>query len=183
MSRRLNPPPGWPPVPEGWTPPPGWQPDPAWPDPPPGWKLWIEDPGTRAGQVRAAIWTITGGTIVFIGSFFPFIHSADPYIYAIPPTPAATARFCGAVLAGLGVGMLARLRPHQLIFGILALVFAGLSSLTLVAFIAAGIVGNDQSNLYGATSGATYYPSVGIFFSILGCLPVAVGAVMSFRRR
>ena len=40
---RLNPPPGWPPVPQGWTPPANWQPDPSWPAPPPGWQLWIED--------------------------------------------------------------------------------------------------------------------------------------------
>jgi hypothetical protein len=45
---RLNPPPGWPPVPDGFVPPPGWQPDPSWPPPPPGWQLWLPDdtPGT-----------------------------------------------------------------------------------------------------------------------------------------
>jgi hypothetical protein len=43
MSRRFNPPPGWPPAPEGFEPPPGWQPDPSWPPPPPGWQFWIED--------------------------------------------------------------------------------------------------------------------------------------------
>lgn len=42
-KRRFNPPPGWPPAPEGWTPPPGWSPDPSWPDPPPGWQLWITE--------------------------------------------------------------------------------------------------------------------------------------------
>ena len=183
MSRRLNPPPGWPPVPEGWTPPPGWQPNPAWPDPPPGWVLWIEDPATRAWQVRAAIWAITGGALVFIGSLFPFLHSADPYMYAVTSTPAEMARFYGVVLVGLGVGMLARQRPPRLICGILALIFVGFAFLTLAGFIAAGFVGNDPSNLYGATSDATYYPSVGIIFAILGCLPVAVGAIMSFQRR
>ncbi len=183
MSRRLNPPPGWPPAPEGWTPPPGWQPDPAWPDPPPGWTLWIEDPATRARQVRAAIWAITGGALVFIGSLFPFLHSADPYLYIVTSTPAEEARFYGVVLAGLSLGMLARPRRPRLICGILALVFAGFAFLTLAGFIAAGLVGNDQSNSYGAPSGAIYYPSVGIIFSILGCLPVAVGAIASFRHR
>lgn len=43
MAARFNPPPGWPPSPEGWTPPPGWQPDPSWPAPPAGWQLWIEE--------------------------------------------------------------------------------------------------------------------------------------------
>ncbi len=40
MSYRLNSPPNWPAIPEGWVPPPGWQPDPAWPIPQ-GWQLWI----------------------------------------------------------------------------------------------------------------------------------------------
>lgn len=43
MARRFNPPPGWPPVPDGWTPPHGWKPDPSWPKPPKGWKLWVKD--------------------------------------------------------------------------------------------------------------------------------------------
>ena len=43
MGLRYNPPPGWPPAPEGFTPPPGWQPDPSWPAPPPGWQLWVND--------------------------------------------------------------------------------------------------------------------------------------------
>jgi hypothetical protein len=40
---RFNPPPGWPPAPEGFVPQPGWQPDPSWPAPPPGWRLWVDD--------------------------------------------------------------------------------------------------------------------------------------------
>lgn len=43
MAYRLNPPPGWPPLPDGFVPPPGWQPDPAWPPAPPGWQLWVQD--------------------------------------------------------------------------------------------------------------------------------------------
>lgn len=39
---RFNPPPTWPPVPQGWTPPAGWQPDPAWGPVPDGWQLWVE---------------------------------------------------------------------------------------------------------------------------------------------
>src|SRR5258708_38200786 len=41
LAHRLNPPPGWPAVPDGFVPPPGWQPDPAWPPPPPGCHLWF----------------------------------------------------------------------------------------------------------------------------------------------
>lgn len=42
----LNPPPGWPKAPPGWTPAPGWRPDANWPAPPPGWPLWLPD-GTK----------------------------------------------------------------------------------------------------------------------------------------
>ena len=49
MPYRLNPPPGWPPVPDGFVPPPGWQPDPAWPPAPPGWQLWVQDDTEAAG--------------------------------------------------------------------------------------------------------------------------------------
>jgi len=48
--RRFNPPPGWPPAPDGWTPPPGWSPDPSWPDPPPGWQLWITESNEQVDQ-------------------------------------------------------------------------------------------------------------------------------------
>ncbi len=41
MSWKFNPPPGWPPQPEGWLPPPGWAPDPNWPPAPPGWEFWV----------------------------------------------------------------------------------------------------------------------------------------------
>lgn len=54
MGLRLNPPPGWPPMPEGFTPQPGWQPDPSWPPAPPGWQLWIDD-----GQQQSAAPTVT----------------------------------------------------------------------------------------------------------------------------
>jgi len=56
---RLNPPPGWPLPPPGWSPPPGWTPDPSWPPAPQGWVLWVEDeqpeaasqPGSRLDDV------------------------------------------------------------------------------------------------------------------------------------
>lgn len=38
---RFNPPPGWPPFPEGWRPSAGWKPDRSWPAPPPGWEFWV----------------------------------------------------------------------------------------------------------------------------------------------
>jgi hypothetical protein len=49
VGMRLNPPPGWPPVPAGFAPQPGWQPDSSWPPPPPGWQLWVNDEQPPAG--------------------------------------------------------------------------------------------------------------------------------------
>ena len=43
MSKRFNPPPNWPPAPDGWAPPAGWRPDPAWGPAPAGWNFWVED--------------------------------------------------------------------------------------------------------------------------------------------
>jgi len=68
MGLRFNPPPGWPPAPEGFVPQPDWRPDPSWPPPPPGWRLWLDDapapaqpeapwaaqPGTPTGPRHAA---------------------------------------------------------------------------------------------------------------------------------
>ena len=51
MAARFNPPPGWPPAPQGWTPPPGWAPDPSWPAPPPGWQLWVDDAVPAVGAL------------------------------------------------------------------------------------------------------------------------------------
>lgn len=41
MTHRFNPPPSWPPAPEGWVPPHGWQPPADWPKPPENWQLWV----------------------------------------------------------------------------------------------------------------------------------------------
>jgi len=50
MPATFNPPPGWPPAPQGWLPSAGWQPDPSWPPPPEGWQFVLdqaaEDPQT-----------------------------------------------------------------------------------------------------------------------------------------
>ena len=57
MGLRYNPPPGWPPAPEGFIPPPGWQPDPSWPPAPPGWQLVVDDsqPATQASTQPAQV--------------------------------------------------------------------------------------------------------------------------------
>jgi hypothetical protein len=53
VGLRFNPPPGWPPAPEGFTPQPGWQPDPSWPQPPVGWQLWVNDDQPLADSSQA----------------------------------------------------------------------------------------------------------------------------------
>src|SRR5215469_14023985 len=47
VAMRFNPPPGWPPPPDGFAPDPGWRPDPSWPPAPPGWQLWVTDEPER----------------------------------------------------------------------------------------------------------------------------------------
>jgi Domain of unknown function (DUF4190)/Septum formation len=63
MGARFNPPPGWPPAPDGFRPDPGWQPDPSWPAAPPDWPLWIEDGQT--GTSRWAIVSLVAGLLGF----------------------------------------------------------------------------------------------------------------------
>ncbi len=64
MGYRLNPPPGWPPVPAGFVPPQGWQPDPSWPPAPPGWQLWVPD-DEEAGNAWPAAPALAPGVHYF----------------------------------------------------------------------------------------------------------------------
>ena len=187
-SVRLNPPPGWPPVPPGWTPPPGWQPDPSWPDPPPGWNLWIEDTAaTRTAatdaQTRAARWTIAGGGAAFLGSLLPFLSSPEPDLYTVNPAPKESAAFFGVMLAVLGVLMLARSNRVRLISGIAAFVMAGLAVLTLGGCILAGIVGADETDSLMGTVHVNFSPQIGIFISVLGCVAAGISAMTFFTHR
>lgn len=61
MGMRFNPPPNWPPAPDGYVPPPGWQPQPSWPPAPPGWPLWVDD-GNQPGAAWAPLGAPVGGT-------------------------------------------------------------------------------------------------------------------------
>ena len=47
---KFNPPPNWPPFPEGWVPPPGWQAPAEWPNPPWGWVVWLPDDSPPAAS-------------------------------------------------------------------------------------------------------------------------------------
>ena len=183
MATRLNPPPGWPSAPQGWTPPQGWQPDPSWPAPPPGWNLWVEDAAARDGRVRAARWIIAGGAAAFIGSLLPFLSSPQPDLYAVNSTPRDSAVFFGVILAVLGGVMLSRSGGRKRAGGILALVMAVLGVLDLGGFLLAGLVGADETDGLGDTVHVNFSPHIGIFLAILGCVAAGIGAIMSLRRR
>jgi hypothetical protein len=183
MATRLNPPPGWPSAPQGWTPPPGWQPDPSWPAPPPGWNLWVEDPAARDRQVRAARWIIAGGAAAVIGSLLPFLSSPQPELYAVNSTPKESAAFFGVILAALGVVLLARSVGRKRGWGIATLIVAILAVLDIGGFLLAGTVGSDQTDSFGDTVHVTFSPHIGIFVAVLGCAAAGIGAILSLRRR
>ena len=178
---RLNPPPGWPPVPPGWAPPPGWQPDPSWPDPPPGWNLWIKDTTARDWQLRAAGCVIAGGAAVFLGSLLPFVSPPQPDFYVISSAPKDTAAFFGIVLILLGGVMRARSRRAHVISGIIAFAVAGFTELILAGFIAAGLLGVDQTDDLFGTVHVTWSPQAGIIICALGCAAAGIGGILSFR--
>ena len=71
VSQRFNPPPGWPPAPQGWLPPPGWRPPASWPPLPHGWQLVVDEDQSAAGEdsVRKATngrsaWARLGALVV-----------------------------------------------------------------------------------------------------------------------
>src|SRR6202043_2832862 len=104
LAYRLNPPPGWPPVPDGFVPPPGWQPHPAWPPAPPGWQLWVQD-DTEARSTLPAAPPLTAGV---------HYHTAGPP--AAGPHGFAISLFLLGLLGGVllsvifGIVALSRLR-------------------------------------------------------------------------
>jgi hypothetical protein len=188
---RLNPPPGWPPVPAGWTPPANWQPDPSWPAPPPGWQLWIEDaaPAAATGRVATAVpvatakpaldaqtissyWAIGGGIALIIGAWIPFItvtastsFGAASDTFSMPTFLQLTSAIWGLILAGLGFGM--RKTP-------------GYSTALLVLAIL-GLIGYGAFTLFGLVGVWIFhfYPSIGLILSLLGNIAVFVGAQRS----
>ena len=100
LAYRLNPPPGWPPVPEGFVPPPGWQPDPSWPPLPPGWQLWVQDDTEASGTL-------------------PVVPPATPGLYryaADGPVPGTNGFAIASFVLGLLGGVLL-----SVIFGVVAL--------------------------------------------------------------
>jgi Domain of unknown function (DUF4190)/Septum formation len=86
VGLRYNPPPGWPPAPEGFVPPPGWEPDPSWPPAPPGWQLVVDDSQTLT-QVSSQPTTQANPLSPFSDATTPYAGPASPY--APPPSPYA----------------------------------------------------------------------------------------------
>ena len=87
MGYRFNPPPGWPPIPDGWMPPDGWQPDPSWPAAPEGWSYWVPD--TSAGAAQAGLSgssAASAASVASIASAPVRTRSGSPAVHAPHPT-------------------------------------------------------------------------------------------------
>jgi len=147
LAYRLNPPPGWPPAPDGFVPPQGWQPDPAWPPAPPGWQLWVQDDTQASSALPAA------------PALAPGIH----YYTADRPGSGTIGFAIAAFILGLFGGVLL-----SVIFGIVALnklrgrpqrgkgmAIAGLclSGLWVVGIVALLVVNAETASQRSATTG------------------------------
>lgn len=179
MGLRYNPPPGWPPAPEGFSPGPGWQPDPSWPPAPPGWQLWVNDdePTYGGAQYGGAQYGGSGGST-------PGYSEQPGYgspAYGTPPAYGApgynhpgTRPFSASAIISLIFGIIGGI-PIAIGFGIAALVriprrgqrgkglaIAGLV-LSGVWVIGAGVAlaGAGASNNNSPSAGASSPPSGG----------------------
>jgi hypothetical protein len=106
VGYRLNPPPGWPPVPDGFVPAPGWQPDPSWPAPPPGWQLWLPADGSSAPSSAPASPPPPAAPSPAPAAASPFA-SPSPVAAPLPsayPADGITAPYGGAGPYGAGAG-------------------------------------------------------------------------------
>lgn len=86
-QHRFNPPPGWPPMPAGWTPPPGWTKPADWPEPPPGWQLWVPAAGPQAQQKS---WLMRHKVLTALGAFIALILFISVAAAAAGPTDTTT---------------------------------------------------------------------------------------------
>lgn len=203
MVQHFNPPPGWPPVPPGWTPPPDWKPDPAWPEPPTGWQLWVDKPlggqaipwlpSTLTASFSAANYWMLGGSIALVlASMLPFVSLSGPaaYLaqaYLLQADIGATARLLIALygLAMVGLTFVAARTGSQR-KSPLPIVLLGMASLAIVGFLlflavgSAGVTGTG-AGLYGATVGIGYGPNIGVMLAIAGCVVVIASAIHLIR--
>lgn len=147
MAYRLNPPPGWPPLPDGFVPPPGWRPEPAWPPAPPGWPLWVEDDAPASSTLPVA------------PPLTPGVH----YYTADRPAPGtngfAIASFVLGVFGGVllsvifGIVALTKLRDRPQRGKGLAIAGLCLSGVWLVGVAAVLVVGHVTAAQRSATTG------------------------------
>jgi hypothetical protein len=116
VAMRFNPPPGWPPPPEGFTPDPGWRPDPSWPPAPPGWQLWVADEPER----DAAGGGLTPGYIGYGQA--PAPGGTGQWAGWAPPAP-LSAGTNGMAIAGFVLGLLG----FTVISAILGIIFGSIA--------------------------------------------------------
>jgi hypothetical protein len=116
VAMRFNPPPGWPPPPEGFTPDPGWQPDPSWPPAPPGWQLWVPDElGSDASSV------LTPGSVGYPrGPALADYGQQSAWDLPAPPPSGTNGMAIAAFVLGL-VGFVWICAILGIVFGIIAL--------------------------------------------------------------
>jgi hypothetical protein len=181
VGLRFNPPPGWPPVPEGFTPQPGWQPDPSWPPPPPGWQLWVNEDRLPAdpsqpinpGQPSAPPLPADGWGGQYGSGGTPYGDPNAPYesspgiAYGVPGRPPATGPTSGWAIASFVLGLLSVV-VLSVIFAFIALsrikrrghrgrglAIAGLalSGFWVVIVVAAIVVVNTGKATRSATTG------------------------------
>jgi hypothetical protein len=195
---RLNPPPGWPPVPQGWTPPANWQPDPSWPPPPPGWQLWVEDsaaPRPVATAVPAAAGMPAGvgmpGVAAVPRAGLPANAAAVNSLWAMGGGAAvligAWLPFVSVSAANLALGhftMPTSLQVTSALFG-LALTLLGLGlrknpgyGTVLLVLSILGLIGYVGFTAFGIVGIWIFHfaPSIGLILSILGCVAALVGS-------
>lgn len=195
---RFNPPPGWPPIPPGWTPPAGWRPDPSWPPPPAGWQLWVEDTGQLAYSTapasvaeRAARRAVGGGAAVALGSFLPFVYQpgvglltlVDVHVDLFDDHVAARPLPFLFGLALVGGALLMRTPRFQRTARAWTFIGAALGGCGYSLFAITGIVGISTDLGFGITAKVTWAPNIGLLMSIVGCVVVGVAAAQVIKNR
>jgi hypothetical protein len=193
VGLRFNPPPGWPPPPEGFVPGPGWQPDPSWPPPPPGWRLWVDDqqipgqarvpqqapPGTPPGP-----WPPAGPPQPAHGPVGAYPHPGSPGRPDAPAgQPPSSGKTSGWAITSFVLGLVGVVVLSP-IFGVLALrrikrtgqrgrglaiAGLGLSVAWIALFGVIGAVGNLGNATRSPTTGKiTHSGSLGVFSLAVG---------------
>lgn len=97
MAARFNPPPGWPPAPDGWLPPDGWQVPADLPAPPPGWQMVIDDEAP-AGALPVMPGHGADPVVIVEGSYRVDTELARP----APPEPGVVWSAVGQPITGIG---------------------------------------------------------------------------------